>query len=288
MRSFLIPIGGAGSDESIFETALAAARPFAAHLNFMHIHVDAGQAAAHSPHADFASGPALRDALAELVVEAENRTSNAAQHVRDFCARSNVAICDAPCSSTEVTASWRVEGDNALRRILFHARHNDLIVVGRARKSNGLPPDFIELLLLGCGRPVLIANSTPPRSLTGTIMVCWKETADAARAVSAAMPFLMKARRAVFASVVERNDDITDAINEITRQVAWNGVSAETKVIAANGHPPQKLLSAAADTCDADLVVMGAYGHSRMREMLFGGCTQAFIEHADRPVLLMH
>src|ERR1700751_4242733 len=116
MRSFLIPTGGAGSDESVLETALAAARPFAAHLNFLHIRVGAGQAAMHSPHADFASGPALRGALTELAAEAGDRANNAARHVRDFCARSNVAICDAPGSSTEVTANWRVEEeqDNAL------------------------------------------------------------------------------------------------------------------------------------------------------------------------------
>jgi nucleotide-binding universal stress UspA family protein len=187
-----------------------------------------------------------------------------------------------------VTASWRVEENDALRRILFHARHNDLTVVGRARKPNGLPPDFVELLLVNCGRPVLIASSTPPRTLTGTIMVCWKETADAARAVAAAMPFLIKAKRAVFTSVVEGKGEVTDATKEIIHQIAWNGVAAEANVIAANGRSPQELLSAAAETCGADLIVMGAYGHSRMREMLFGGCTQTFIKQADRPVLMMH
>jgi hypothetical protein len=57
-----------------------------------------------------------------------------------------------------MTASWRIDEDDAVHRILFHARHNDLVIVGRAKKPNGLPPDFTEQLLVGCGRPVLIAS----------------------------------------------------------------------------------------------------------------------------------
>ena len=79
-------------------------------------------------------------------------------------------------------------------------------MVGRARKANGLPTDFIEDLLVDCGRPVLIANSMAQPSLTGTIMVCWKDTPESARAVSAAMPYLTRADRVMVVSVVESED----------------------------------------------------------------------------------
>jgi nucleotide-binding universal stress UspA family protein len=288
MKSFLVPVGGAGSDECVLKTALAAARPFAAHLNFLHVHVGAGQAAVHSPHADFASGPGLRQALAELEHEAKVRTGTAEQHVHDFCARSQIAMAEPGKLSDAVTASWRVEQNDALRRIVFHARHNDLVIAGRATKPNGLPPDFVESVLIGCGRPILIASAAPPRSLTGTIMVCWKESAEAARAVAAAMPLLRKAERAIFASVAETNDGTAESMQGIARHCALNGIAAEAKLIAPSGRSPEVALAAAAQECKADLVVMGAYGHSRMRELIFGGCTRAFIRHADRPILLMH
>src|SRR5438067_1957230 len=131
MKTFLVPAGGADGDQAVFETALAAARPVAAHLNFLHVRIGAGQAALNSPHTDFATGPALGGALEELETEAKTRSITAAQHVREFCVRSKIPICEAPSSSTEVTASWREEEDDALARIMFHARHNDLIVVGR-------------------------------------------------------------------------------------------------------------------------------------------------------------
>jgi hypothetical protein len=91
---------------------------------------------------------------------------------------------------------------------MFHARRNDLVVVGRAKTANGLPADFLEQLLMGCGRPVLIAGSAPEPMPTGTIMVCWKEAAEAARAVNAAMPFLVHAKRVVIVSVAENGEDI--------------------------------------------------------------------------------
>ena len=164
MKSVLVPIGGSDTDASLFETALAAARPFSSHLNFLHIHVGPGQAAANTPHAEFAMGPALSNALRDFEAQAKARSAAAAQHFRDFCLRSSVEICDVPASAKGVTASWQAEGGHALRRIMFHARHNDLVVVGRAKTANGLPADFLEELLLGCGRPVLIASSAPART----------------------------------------------------------------------------------------------------------------------------
>jgi nucleotide-binding universal stress UspA family protein len=287
MKSFLVPIGGSDTDGPLFETALAAARPFSGHLQFVHVHVGAGQAAANTPHTDFAMGPALSNALAELDAKARTRSEVAAQHFRDFCARSKIAIRDAPDRSQGVTASWHEEEGHALKRIMLRARHNDLVVVGRAKKANGLPADFLEELLMGCGRPVLIANAAPPSTLTGTIMVCWKETAESARAVGVAMPLMTQAKRVVIVGIAE-NGDLTEAMSDVARQLAWTGIHAETRIITPNGAAIPGILASAAQECGADLVVLGAYGHSRMREILFGSCTQSVIQNADRPVLLMH
>ncbi len=288
MKSILVPTGGSDTDEPLFATALAAARPFSAHLQFVHIRINPGQAAVYTPHVEFASGAALVDALGQLQTQAEMRSAGAARHVREFCAQSGVDIVDVPRVSHAVTASWREESDDARRRLMFHARHSDLVVMGRAKRPNGLPPDLLELLLQDCGRPILLACSTPPRNLTGTIMVCWRETADAARAVVAGMPFLTRAARVVFAAVDESGDAHTNAVHDAASQFRWNGITTEVQVAAANGHATAEVLTTLAKSCRADLLVMGAYGHSRMRELFFGGCTQAIMRHADLPVLMLH
>jgi nucleotide-binding universal stress UspA family protein len=288
MKSILIPIGGSDTDGVLLETALAAARPFAAHLQFLHVRVGVGEAARHTPHMEFATGPALRDALQQLELQQDARASASLQHVQDFCAHAKIELCDTPGRLDAVTASCEEEQGRTLERVLFHARHSDLIVVGRARRPNGLPSDFIEHLLLNCGRPILISGSTPPQSLTRTIMVCWRESAEAARAVTAAAPLLAQAKRVIFTSVAERNAHTVAAMNDVVRQSAWRGAPTEMLIIAPDDRPVHQLLAGAAHDCKADLVVLGAYGHSHMRELVFGGCTQSFIRHADRPVLLMH
>jgi nucleotide-binding universal stress UspA family protein len=288
MKSFLIPIGGSDTDGPLFETALAAARPFSSHLNFIHVHIGPGEAALNSPHTGFAMGPALSGALQELDTKAQTRSELAARHFREFCARAMVEIRDAPEGTGAVTASWHEESGSALPRILFHARHHDLVVVGRAKSPNGLPADFLEQLLVGCGRPVLIAGPSAASAFAGTVMVCWKESPEAARALNAAMPFLRHAGRVVVVTISENGDSPAEALAEVARQLAWNGVRAELRTVLASGGGIPALLSAAARECSADLVVLGAYGHSRMHEILFGSCTQAVIRNAETSVLLMH
>jgi nucleotide-binding universal stress UspA family protein len=288
MKSFLIPIGGSETDGPLFETALAAAQLFSSHLNFLHVHVAPGEAAVNMPHTGFAMGPALSNALRELGTKAQTRSELAVRHFREFCANAMVEIRDVPERTNGVTASWHEEDGSALPRILFHARHHDLVVVGRAKSANGLPADFIEQLLVGCGRPVLIAGSASTPTLAGTVMVCWKESAEAARAVNAAMPFLLHARRVVVVSIAENADSPAESLAEVSRQLAWNGVRVELRTVLASGGGIPTLLSEAAHECGADLVVLGAYGRSRMHEILFGSCTQAVIRNAETSVLLMH
>ena len=175
MKSILVLIGGGVRDEIILQTALAAALPLTAHLEFLHIHVSPEQAARHSRHVDFARGAALRNTMDQLENEAKSFSDLAADHVRDFCVRSMIEICDAPIEARNVTARFREEKDNAVERLTFHARHHDLVVMGRGKQTQGLPADILERLVLNCGRPMLVAGSTAPQKLTGTIMVCWKE-----------------------------------------------------------------------------------------------------------------
>ena len=75
MKSFFVPIGGSDTDEPLFATALAAARPFASHMNFFHVHIGAGQAAVNEPHTTFAMGPALSNALKDLDAKAQDRST---------------------------------------------------------------------------------------------------------------------------------------------------------------------------------------------------------------------
>jgi nucleotide-binding universal stress UspA family protein len=288
MKTILVPVGGGESDDLVLETALAVAQPLAAHLEFLHVHVGAGEAALHTPHAAFARGQALRNTLDDLKQQASERAAAAARNVRKLCVRSNIEMREEPGAAEAVTARWLQEEGDALGRLMFHARHNDLVVMARPTGSDGLPRGRLESLLMACARPILIASQRARKPLLGTVMVCWKEAVDAARALSAALPLLAKAQRVVLVAIGESAEAPVEALAAVARQLRWHGVEAETRALSTDGRSAAELLAATARECGATLVVMGGYGHRPTRELMFGGCTQAAIDGADTPIFIVH
>jgi nucleotide-binding universal stress UspA family protein len=288
MKTILVPVGGSDADAVVLTAALAVARPLSAHLELVHVRVGAADAAVHTPHIEFARGAGLSCALDALATRGQQRSVQAERHARDFCDSNAIEMVETPSPARTVTARWRLDESEAMQRLLFHARHNDLIVMARPSGLDGLPPDRLESLLMACGRPLLIPAISAPMHALGIAMVCWKETRDAAQAVSAAMPLLAKARRVVVVSVREGSGErLSEPVDEVVRQLAWNGIAAETHVLERDGRSTSDTLFAAAGAHNADLMVMGAYGHHHLREVLFGGCTQSAIAGAHCPVFLM-
>lgn len=187
-----------------------------------------------------------------------------------------------------VTAQWRVEEGEPLQRLAFHARHSDLTVMGRAETPDGLPFDRLENVLVESGRPMLIAASGTPKPLLRTVMVCWRETPHAARAVSAALPLLSRAERVVVGSVTETGNPNAEGVPDLIHDLQWHGMEVDPCVSPLGGISVPDRLSRMAGECGASLMVMGGYSRSPMRELMFGGCTQAVLEACERPVFLLH
>ena len=288
IATILVPVGGGESDQVVFEAAFAVATTLNAHLDFMHVRIGAPEAALHTPHIGFAMGGALANALKDLAWRGEDRAEAGLQNVRAFCAAHGIMMVDKPCASRVVTARWREEDGDALQRLLSASRHNDLAVMARAVKPDGLPAKRLEKLLLESGRPIIIVPPDRPMKKLGTTMVCWRETSDAARAVSAAMLLLVKAQRVIVVSVTEDAIAGAAAANDVVQQLAWHGVKSDFRLLPRGGRATSEVLFRAAREEKADLMIMGAYGRGRMREALFGGCTQTAIEAADIPIFLMH
>lgn len=290
MRSILVLAGGRATDGVVFETALAAANPLHAHLEFLHVRPDPAEVALYTPHVDFARGAGVASAFGALRSEGKALAVAALHHFEALCEKESLDIAVKP-DVTDIgrrCASWSEEHHDAVTKIMHFARHNDLVVIGRRNRSNGLPPDLVERVLIGSGRPVLIAPAKAPPSITGTVLVCWKETAESARALTAAMPLLAIAQRVVLVTVEEESEKTPEAICHLAQRLEWNGIKAETKWLRASGTPVEQRLESLAFDLDADLLVMGGYGHGRLRETVFGGCTRHFLEQAERPVFMVH
>jgi nucleotide-binding universal stress UspA family protein len=288
MKNILALIGGGDRDEVIFETALAAAEPCSSHVNFLHIHVGAVEAARGSA-VEFATGPALRDALQNLEYRAKTYSRLAADHIRDLCEDSVIPtdeMVSAPRNG--VTASYRIETDKALERLTASGLQSDLIVMGRAKQTQGLPSYTLQHLITRSGRPMLIAASGAPQKLTDTVIVFRNASDSAARAVDAAKPILTKATRVVVATVLKGRKQNGTTLAELVRKLADCEINAEPLVIPADGRGLAIQLASVADKCSANLVAMGAYGRGIARELLFGSQTEALLRVTDKPILLMH
>jgi len=287
IKTILVPTSGSATDQSVFGTALAAARPLTAHLEFLHVHLTAGVAALHTPHVDFLQGAAVGTALAELSRESAELSARSLGHFKEFCERHRVLIRDAPNPVELVSAHYSERTDAPLARLLAHTRHCDAVVLGRQRNRDHLPGGLIEELLARGGRPVIIANDHPPQSLAGTIVVAWKETAEAARALGAAMPLLKEARRVVLLAVREEGGASSEALEHLAWELTWHGINAEVSLVGDASHPAAAQLLSHASQLHADLLVVGAYGHGALRERVFGGVTRTLLEHADMPVFML-
>jgi nucleotide-binding universal stress UspA family protein len=169
----------------------------------------------------------------------------------------------------------------------------DLMVLGQRnpddKAAGELPPDFLPSLLVDTGRPALVlpyAGAVATDAPIGrTVLVAWKESREAARAVTAALPWL---RRAAQVHVLTWGEGAEQGLQALSAYLALHGVAA---VPHAGGpepaQPGEALLSSAADL-GADLLVMGCYGHSRTREWVLGGATRSILAAMTLPVLMVH
>ena len=285
IKTILVPATGNQTDDAVFTSALAAARAFNAHLDFLHIRVDAAMVAAMATDG---SGAAMVSGLVERIDEEATRREDTARQMFDrFCERERLAIEDAPADQQSPTAQWlRQTGDEAYW-VREYGRAADLLVVGHPADDQGVSIDTIEAALVGTGRPVLIVPAAPLASLPETIVIAWKAAPEAARAVTAAMPLLSRSKRILIVTVAEEPGLSDEEGARLMTALGWHGLNVSTRHLRPDRlGAADTLLAAAAE--EGALVVMGAYGHSRLREWVFGGFTEHVLRRAAVPVLMMH
>lgn len=288
IKTILVPVSGSETDRVVLSAAWEIAQPLQAHLEFLHLRLKLEEAATRSPHIDISRGVARRDALGDLAREQVNLSASATKYARQFCLEHAIAFCDTPGGTSGFSADCLEEGGPGAATLLFHARHNDLTVLGRAQHADCMPTTLIEEVLGDSGRPLLIVPRSIPRPLLGTVVVGWKESAASARAVAAALPLLQLAGRVVIVNVAEDNSPGLEALDSVRRQLAWHKVTAEMLTLGDGMAVADTLLPGAVADLKAGLLVIGGSGHSRLRETVFGGVTRSLLKSAEFPLFIAH
>ncbi|WP_020674581.1 universal stress protein [Geopsychrobacter electrodiphilus] len=189
-------------------------------------------------------------------------------------------------------AEWRTTTDFPVDAVAKQARYADLVVIGQSDISDnsGTPVDFPPRLVLASGRPVLIIPYAGSfLSIGSRALIAWNGSHEATRAVTDAIPLLKRAQKVTLMAIqLKQGGHGSIPVDEIVLYLERHGVRVDMTTDPVTGiDVGNEILSRAADL-SADLIVMGGYGHSRLREWVLGGATRTLLDSMTVPVLMSH
>src|SRR5687767_8924451 len=281
IRVILGLIDGGPATETAAAAALAVADSFDSHLQLLHVRPDPESLVPMI--GEGMSGVMLDQMVEGFRTESLERSAAARRLYETLSARRAGVPADG-----KATIAFREEEGREDEIAARLSRLHDLTVLARADRQSTAPSSVtLESILLHSGRPLLVAPSEPARSIGRKVVVAWNGKVQAARALGASLPFLARAETVIILTAVESHTPGRPV--DVVRYLSWHGIRAEA--VEAPAHSPGKVGQILLDhvaQAGADLLVMGAYGHSRLKEMILGGATREVLGHARLPVLMAH
>ena len=284
VRKLLLPLTGTAAGEAALATALQIARIWNAHVLALHVRVDSRDVAP-------LAGEGLSGAMIEEMMTATERESSDRAHAvrtlfEQFVARHDVTVGEPRPGAASATASFAAVIGREDDLVAQQARLADLTVVPHPEAGEDVSSsDALHAVLFNSGRPVLLAPQTAPATVGTRICVAWNGTAKSASAVSAVLPWLKRAEavRILSGDGYQRRGP---AAPELAAYLALHEVEADMVTFQPSGGVVGAGLLAAAQDFGCDLLAMGAYSHSRLRQLILGGVTRHVLERAALPVMM--
>lgn len=287
MRKIVVPVDGTDATRLALETAYRLGRDVEAHVEVLHARADPRLAVP-------LVGEGMSGAMIEELIElTEKETAARAIRAREMFeharAATGVAVSETPTRSGPSTR-WIETVGSEDELLVQRGRLADLLVVARPTAQMEAPSVVtFNAAVFESGRPVLVTPmetaADPAAALGRRVAIAWNGSAEAARAVSAALPLLARADSVLILNV-DTDDGPEQELDGLAEFLAWHGVSAQKRELAKrDGSVGGAIVAAGAD---ADLLVMGAYTHSRLRELILGGVTRHVLEQAPLPLFMAH
>jgi nucleotide-binding universal stress UspA family protein len=291
IKRILVPIPGSVDHSGEIDTALSAAKGLGAHLEALFISEPPPSSRVRTAVGEGYGygGTTAATQLDWFAEERERRAREARERFASACSANGIPMLAGNEQPGVLPAAcWR-EAEGAYAGVaVARAPAFDLVVAASAAVMEPLK-DIAEQSLLQARRPVLLAPARLESGLTGSAMIAWDESTECWHALSAAIPFLRIARSVHVVSVDRNADDRSASQAEALAYLRCHDIAATARVIAPELRSVGDTLLAAAGEGEVGLLVMGAYSHSRLREMLLGGVTRHILQNAvARPVLLAH
>ncbi len=267
------------------------------------VHVDAGpncreriEAAARLAQADAAHLVALNVRTSPVLpkfisVQFGDQISKINDEMNEDAARETRRIFDAIPYAHGVSTEWRDVDGPVADTVAVHARHADLVVIGQDGADDG-DPGLLNSLVMAVGRPVLAVPSIGHFPTMGSrVLVAWNGSREATRAVHDALPILSRASHVLILAINPvggrtGHGDVPGA--DLALHLSRHGVNAQCEDMTSEDLKVGQLLLSRASDEAMDMIVMGAYGRSRLSELVLGGATRHLLRHMTMPVLMSH
>ena len=282
----LAPLTGGARDGVVLTSAFAAAEPFAAHVVALFVRPDPTEALPF--FGEGVSGSVIQEVVDAAREAADKAAAETRARLAELAKDAGVAVTEAPVKRDRVTASFADVQGAFPDRATEASRLADLVVFGPMRDDDkpGILEAF-EAVLLETGRPVFLAAKAPPAGFGGKVAVAWDGSQTCAHALSAALPFLAKAKSIELLMVAHGGRVAADCA-EAHEYLRLHGLACSERTVEAGSRTTGEAILAAAADAKAGMLVLGGYGHSRFREMFVGGVTRHVVGHAGMPLFLVH
>jgi nucleotide-binding universal stress UspA family protein len=281
MKAILVPVEESDLLESMLTTALKVGKRFGSYIEGQY----------DRPSLVESWGPEGLGSAAvmeSLEQQDHERALKARELFTQFMAARQVPDGSDPAAREGPSAGWFEDPSPGNVMIANRGRVFDLIVVGQPRREAVAPRMItLEAALFESGRPIMIAPAQAPAGLGETVVIAWNGSTETARTLAFAMPFLARAAKVSVIAVEEGMVPGPDA-PAVARYLARNGIQAQARTVSAGKRGLGETLLDQATELGADLLVKGAYTHSRLRQMIFGGATSHILAKAQVPVFMGH
>jgi len=269
----LVPLTGGERDTHSLESAFSAAGPFGAEVRAFFVRPDPAEAVAF-----------LNEGVSGALSEELVRVSREAADKGVMLAKERLAAIAGTNGPKFVFQE--VQG-NFADCVTKAACLSDLIVFGAINEGDrlGLTEAF-EATLIETGRPVLTNASALSENYLSRIVIAWNDSIAAAHAVTASLPFLKMADYVELLAV--RREEIEPPLDEVTQYLSQHGIKVAQKTVDGRNRAVGEVILDSANESQATLLVLGGYGHSRLREFFMGGVTRRVLSQSQLPLLLVH
>jgi nucleotide-binding universal stress UspA family protein len=277
LQYVLCPVTGGEEDGPALRAALKVAARFDAHVRALFVRSSVSAAIPYL-------GEGLTGTIVENIVAAAAKASDEAMIAAKLHVDAALQACDVDASKMSIRVVEGVVEDE----VAAASRLADIVVYARDPADAGFPDrSLAEHTLLGARRPIVIAPPGSFKSVGTRVTVLWDGGTAAASALMASLPFIRRAS-SVEVVTMSSDEDESEILEDVRDALAIRGMSAEMRSVDRQSSADGAHLMMAALQGEPDLIVMGGYGHSRLRQLVLGGITRHMLKHAPVPILMAH